>query len=370
MKTNKVALTANGNPLSPKTWSATPYNISQELDKRGVLGTTYDFNTFRRNRLVNKILDRLSRIYYNGSSDLPRGMIYRYWTSFFLRKKITEGENVLHTSTFDLPFYTPDNKNNHFLFCDCTWNLWKQNLAKNSNYSALLRKDAEEMELKSYQQMKHIFPVGEYIKKDLIEHYHIPAEKITVVGTGRGIIQPYFGEKDYVNAPIIFVAKERFEDKGGHILLEAFRKAVKVNPSLKLKIIGQDYYKDFIKDIPNVEVLGFVSLEQLQHFFEEASLYIMPSINEPWGLVYLEALSCKTPIVGLNRNAFPELCQQGNNGYILKDANPEELFETIIHCFNHPEELKQKGLNGQKYCLENHTWENVVTKICSVINHE
>jgi glycosyltransferase involved in cell wall biosynthesis len=365
----KISVIANGDPLSPKTWSGTPHNLCKELEKSSTLGDTFDFNAFRKNRVLNKILDVLSRLYYKSSFDISRGLFYRYAASFFLKKKIKKESNVLHTSSLGLPFLQQIKNGNHFLFCDCTWNLWQKNLSSNS-YSKLLLKHADELEYKTYHQMKHIFPVGEYIKQDLITHYNIPPEKITVVGTGRGAIAPYFGKKNYTNGTIIFVAKDRFEDKGGHILLEAFKKAVGINPTLNLKIIGQDYYKDFIKDIPNVTVYGFVSLTDLQLFFEEASLYVMPAVNEPWGLVYLEALSCKTPVVGLNRNAFPEIAQYGQNGYILKEANANELFETIINCFNNPGELEIKGLKGQEYCLKTHTWGNVITKIRTVLDHE
>jgi glycosyltransferase involved in cell wall biosynthesis len=373
MKYDKIIVTADGDPLSPKTWSGTPMNISKEFNRLQLLAGTLNFNDYRNNKIANKLIEVFSRIYYNNSVyDLRRGAFHRYASSYFLNRRVRKAtcNSVLHTSTLTLPLIGKSDHIKNFLFCDSTWNLWSKHSANKELYSKKLLEDAEKLERKSYEQMHHIFPAGDYIKNNLIDHYGISKDKITVVGTGRGAIKPYFGQKDYKAGHILFVAKERFEDKGGYLLLEAFKKALVVNPKLKLVIIGQDYYKDFIKGIPNVEVFGFVSLEKLQNTFEQASLYIMPSLNEPWGLVYLEALSCKVPIVGLNRNAFPELCQYGENGYVLNGTNTDNLKDLILYCFDHPEELKTKGEKGQAYCLKNHTWENTVEIMKRVIMNE
>ena len=49
---------------------------------------------------------------------------------------------------------------------------------------------------------------------------------------------------------------------------------------------------------------------------QKATLYVMPAIREPNGITYLEALANKTPIIGLNRFAFPEFCGYGEYGFI------------------------------------------------------
>jgi glycosyltransferase involved in cell wall biosynthesis len=235
-----------------------------------------------------------------------------------------------------------------------------------TGYKNKLLKDAEILEKKAYQQFKHIFPLSEYVKKDLINHYEINPDKITVVGSGLGIIKPYFEKKDYQNNKILFTAKGRFKDKGGLLVLEAFKKAYDKNPNLQLTIVGQNDYNKKI-DHPGIKTLGFVSIQILQELFNSHSLFLMPATNEPWGLVYLEALACKTPIMGLNRNAFPELSGHGKYGYILNNETPEELAGQLLKVMNSHEELKQKGEAGQKYCLENFSWENTTEKIIAKI---
>ena len=192
-----------------------------------------------------------------------------------------------------------------------------------NGYSEMLLIDAERLEKIAYHQMTHIFSISEFVKKNLVEHYEVKPEKITVVGTGPSeFIKPFHGEKSYSNGKILFAAKDRFTDKGGHLVLEAFKIASQRNSHLELSIVGQNEYTEKL-NLPNIKAYGFLRVDELQEIFNKSSLFLMPAINEPWGLVYLEALACKTPIVGLNRNSFPEIADYGNYGFGLDSTNPE-----------------------------------------------
>jgi glycosyltransferase involved in cell wall biosynthesis len=235
-------------------------------------------------------------------------------------------------------------------------------------YTSRLIKDAERLERQAYQNFTHIFSISEYLKENLINHYGVDPGKITVVGTGRGILQPYFEEKTYDSNRILFAAKGRFLDKGGDLVLKAFRKARETNPKLRLTIVGQNDYSDRISE-PHVETHGFVSVEQLQEIFNTHDLFLMPALNEPWGLVFIEALACKMPIMGLNRNSFPEISGYGKYGYLVKSQNTDELARILVESMANPEELARKGAAGQAYCLEKFTWNNVADTLVKTIRN-
>lgn len=118
-----------------------------------------------------------------------------------------------------------------------------------------------------------------------------------------------------------------------------------------------------------MKAYGFIPIEELQDIFNNSSLFLMPAINEPWGLVYLEALACKMPIIGLNRNSFPEISEYGKYGFGLDNANPEELAKIILNAFDNPEQLKEMGQKAQEYCLNKFSWNNTVSKIIKTIEY-
>jgi len=368
MEKNKLNICCSmGVPSDPQVWSGTPYNLYAELLKNNCLAKAFNSKAFP-NKYLQFIINLLNSFYYNHSKDLVRGFLPRYLNAHKVQREIHRSESklTLHAGSLDLPFYKMPKNQNHYLYIDSTWNLWATQAQSLQGYTQKLIKDAERLAKKSYDQVDHIFSISEYVKKDLVDHYKINQEKITVVGTGLGIIEPYNGIKDYSNGRILFAAKGRFEDKGGFLVLDAFRIALKKNPKLQLTIVGQNEYTKRI-DSPNIKTYGFISKEDLQNIFNENSLFVMPAINEQWGLVYLEALACKMPIVGINRNSFPEICDYDNYGYGINDIDPRNLADIIVDAFTKPKRLEDMGLKAQKYCLSKYSWEKTVANIIKKI---
>ncbi|SFF37658.1 glycosyltransferase family 4 protein [Spirosoma endophyticum] len=363
----KLNICSNGDPKSPKTWSGTPYNLYSELINNDALGEAFDSNVFdsKYKSLLPKLV---SKFYYGSSIGEERTSFHRYVNAERVRRKTSSSHvpSTLHTSTLDLPFAILPKDQKHYLYCDSTWNLWSSHSTAMDGYSKKLLVQAEKLEQRAYQQMAHIFSISEYVKNNLVDHYKINSNNITVVGTGLGVIKPFYGEKNYSNKKILFAAKGRFEDKGGYLVLEAFKKVLEFNPDIELLIVGQNDYTKTIK-LPNVRTFGFIAIDELQSIFNECSLFLMPAINEPWGLVYLEALSCKMPIIGLNKNSFPEISGYGKYGFGLDTNNPEDLARLIIKLFEDNKKLKEIGQEAQEYCLNKFSWQKTVSTILSTI---
>lgn len=353
-------------PLSPKTWSGTTNTISQELKKRNVLGTAA--TSFTSNTIKKNLLHLISRIYYTGSCDDERGLFWRKHGAKHVYRSIKgDRQPVLHFGTKDLPTY-PADRNIHFLYCDYTWHLFEQNCPDMTCYSRRMRRDAEILETEAYGQMAHIFSISEYVRDDLVDHYNVDPENVTVVGTGFGAIQPFHGPKDFARKQIIFVAKNRFHDKGGPLLLEGFDVAKREDPELNLTVIGDEVYRQLLGAYENVYVTGYLPLEKLQEQFENASLFAMPASNEPWGLVYLESLICKTPVLGLGKNSLPEITCDGRYGFLAEHSTPDAIAEKILEAFADPGRLARMGEEGQRHCLETYSWDRTVDRIVNRIN--
>lgn len=362
---HQIAITSPaGEPKDPRTWSGTPSNIAKELESLGieVFGISSELKKYQK--LTYRLIHQLSGL---GSAQ-SRGRLARTHSGNIVQSKSKDFNchKILHTGTLDIPLSKTDADFEHYLFCDTTWNLWTQYATNIDCYPPKAIQLSEELEEKSYAQVKHFFATSEYVRQNLINRYQIDSEKITVVGTGRGKIKPSI-EPEKSEQQILFVAKERFEDKGGFLLLEGFKLAVQKNPSLKLIVVGQEKYQEFVGSIPNIIVKGFIPWNELQDLFNCATLFAMPALNEPWGIVYLEALACQTPILGLKRNSLPDITCQGKYGFLVNEPDPESIAGAIIQAFADPEGLKQMGALGQKYCLEKYSWSKVAKEIAKVV---
>jgi glycosyltransferase involved in cell wall biosynthesis len=357
-----------GDPLSPKTWSGTPAKICTILQNRGVLDGTISSAAFA-NRISTKLLDTLSRLYYQGSDEHYHGKIITQAKSQYVDRMLASNQSdVLHFGIDHLPLNKCGSDRRHYLYIDATWKILRPNLFRGAD-GERLNNYIESTTKAVLAQMTHIFPIGEYLREHLIEQYGVDPAKVTAVGTGRGSLQPYHGEVDYENPTVLFAAKWGFDYKGGDIVVQGFQLAHQKNPKLKLVMVGQDSYQQQFGNLPGVTTYGFTSFEQLQEIFNSAALFALPARIEPWGMAYLEAMSCKTPVIGLNRYALPEMTQNGKYGFLMADATPEAFAETLLKACEDPNRLRQMGTEAQKYCLENFTWEKTVDTMLSIIEN-
>jgi len=365
MNKKHLVISTIGDPFLASTWSGTPHNIAKALTEIGIEISGIDASIKSQN--VNRLYRVFNRIWGYGAEDQSIAPLNRFHSARITQDKIASLgiTKILHIGIRDLPLFKIDEKVDHYLFIDSTWDTW----IKDSSipYRKKLIPVAEGLEKQSFSQVKHIFTTAGYVKDNLIDHYKISPSKISIVGTGRGNIKPYIGIKDYQSGIILFVAKGRFEDKGGFLLIEAFKLAQFVNPNIKLVMVCPEGYIKMIKPVSNLSLLSSVSWDQLQQLFNKALLFAMPALNEPWGLVYLEALACKVPILGLDRNSIPEITQNGRVGFLAKSPKAEDISEMILKAFSNTEELEKMGLEAQSFCLENFSWEKVGEKIIMVI---
>ncbi len=357
----ELILTSYGDPYDPRTWSGTPLNLLSALERYGIRVRGLDFRPSRTLRLAKRVGHAVGL-----PPEDPRAAGSRAQAATHIARhvRLSNSETILHTGTFDLPIPALGSPQRHFLFCDTTWNLWAS-LATNVCYDTTYVRDADALERASYSQMAHVFPIANYVAQDLVEHYGVEPSRITPVGTGLNVIRPYSGEKDYRSGHILTVAKARFEDKGGRLLLDAFKIARCTRPELHLVVVGSSSNAAFVGNAENVTVTGFVSAQRLQQLFEAAALFAMPALNEPWGLVYLEALACQTPILGLARNALPEITVDGRFGFLVDEASPAAVADTLLAALAAPQRLREMGVGGQAHCLRTYTWDLVAERIAA-----
>ena len=149
------------------------------------------------------------------------------------------------------------------------------------------------------------------------------------------------------------------------IVVQGFQLAHQKNPKLKLILVGQESYQQFA-DLPGVTTYGFTSFKQLQELFNSAALFALPARLEPWGMAYLEAMSCRTPVIGLNRYALPEMTQNGKYGFLMADATPEAFAETLLKACEDPK-VYANGYRRSKILSGKFTWEKTVDTMLSMI---
>ena len=145
-------------------------------------------------------------------------------------------------------------------------------------------------EIKIFKDATLIFTFGNFITNSLIDQYNISAEKIVTVFAGNNVINiSNENPKKYSLKNILFVGID-WERKGGPTLLKVFEKVLLKHPDASLTIVG---CKPKNISLPNCKIVGEIPVEHVSQYYNLASVFCMPTMREPFGIVFVEAMNFK-----------------------------------------------------------------------------
>lgn len=158
-----------------------------------------------------------------------------------------------------------------------------------------LSKRAYAYEQNVYNGMDLIFTMSDYLRNSFIEDFNIPSNKVITIGSGINFKSiPMIKNKNYENKNILFIGVD-FERKGGNILLEAFRLVLKCFPNAELHVVGPKTLNIPMDLIHHIRFHGYISKNipyhnlLLQQILLDSSIFVMPSLYEPFGIAPIEA---------------------------------------------------------------------------------
>jgi glycosyltransferase involved in cell wall biosynthesis len=134
------------------------------------------------------------------------------------------------------------------------------------------------------------------------------------------------------------------------ILLRAARLLRNIIPKLEIRIVGNGPECGRLRAIcreldlePVVRWLGDVSMSRLAEEYNRCEVFCLPSVQEGFGIVFLEAMAAGKPTVAARAAAIPELVR---NGLLVEPDNPEALAEAICRLYNDPDLRRSFGVTG------------------------
>jgi glycosyltransferase involved in cell wall biosynthesis len=210
-----------------------------------------------------------------------------------------------------------------------------------------------ELEKKAFKNAEKVFVMSQNIRDSLIQQYGLPESQVKLVYVGSNTATPTSVDSSkYQNKNIIFVGKE-WERKGGPLLVEAFKKVLKKIPDATLTIIG---CKPAV-DVKNCYVLGELPLSEVAKYYGKASVFCLPTVREPFGIVFIEAMFNRLPIVTNNMGATPYLVSK-KNGFLL-EHNVDDYCDALVTLLSNPGLCEEMGEESVRIAQEYYTWKNV-----------
>lgn len=116
----------------------------------------------------------------------------------------------------------------------------------------------------------------------------------------------------------------------------------------------------------NINFTGFVNHDQLQHLYEEAHIFVLPSIAEGMAMVGIEAMACGLPVICTYSSGLADLIIEGETGFVIPSSDPVALKEKLEWFAKHKDCIKIMGERARDIA-QRYTWEmyekNVVDAI-------
>lgn len=364
---DRVAITSVfGPPSDPRTWSGAPFNLGRALSALGIAVESLHPAMGRMARLACAARHMLAGLGRPGSAEpLRRGPHARTLLALRLAEMTARigVRHVLHTGTFDLPACDLLPGIKHYLYCDQTWDLSLRHRPDAAEYGARTLATFERLERESLQGLEHVFAFSACVRDNLVFHYGLPLERVSVVGSGMGRIEPFRGAKSYAPPRLLFVAKHLFRAKGGPLAVAAFLQALARRDDLSLTVVADPKSRRLVPRHPRITFLSGLPWTALETLYRDAALLVQPMLNDPWGQVYLEALVSRTPVLGLDRNGLPEIVCGGRHGFLVAQPDPAAIAAAILDATADPARLEQMGHAGQAHVLAEYGWDRVAARI-------
>ena len=167
-------------------------------------------------------------------------------------------------------------------------------------------------------------------------------------------------------------SQERY--KGHDTLLQLWREAMKVCPAGRLVIVGDGDDRARLEKRAKelavadaVSFLGKVTGEQLESLYRDCSFFVMPSSEEGFGLVFLEAMRAgKACIAG--KGAAEEVVEQGATGVVVPSHDRTALLAAITRLFRDAELCEQMGHAGRERYRAHFTQAHFEQRLLAALN--
>jgi glycosyltransferase involved in cell wall biosynthesis len=226
-------------------------------------------------------------------------------------------------------------------------------------------------EKQAANRMTAVFTFSEYLRQSFIQNYGVLPEKVFNVGgaVNLDVIPEPIPDKSYRSSQILFIGTE-FARKGGPQLLQAFRIVRQSIPSAELHIVGPTQVSDLP---PGAFLHGHLSKSNPEHsakldsLFRDASLFVLPSLYEPYGIAPLEAMLYQLPAVVTNAWALREFVTPGVTGATVEKGSVEDLATKLTQLLANPELLATMGRQAREMVLSQYTWAAVARRMAPIL---
>lgn len=229
----------------------------------------------------------------------------------------------------------------------------------------------------TFSLVDQFFAISHDRQKKMIEGLGLAEEKISLLHWGVEIepIKTLYDQtyaRNAVNIPgrIVLSLGHLGTIKGHDDSIRAMATVVKAAPDVTLAIGGsgsaddEKRLRELIHELKlsdNVHLLGQV--EDTKLWMRACDIFLQPSIEEGFGLVFLEAGECQRPVIATNIGGIPDIVKHGVSGSLVPTNSPDRVAEALLDMLDNNSSRITMGLNGREIVSEHFQLQASIDKL-------
>jgi glycosyltransferase involved in cell wall biosynthesis len=199
-----------------------------------------------------------------------------------------------------------------------------------------------------------------WVADSVIGDYGIPPERVFVVGLGQNHAAGEPAPRDWSTPRYLFVGVD-WERKNGPAVLGAFAAVRERIPAAQLDVVGGHPRIEQAGVVPHgpLSLARSADRERMAELYRRATAFVMPSLHEPAGIVYVEAAGAGVPSIGTTDGGAATMI--GPGGVVVDPRDPEALLGAMLELAD-PETARRLGELAYRHSTL-FTWERIAERL-------
>ena len=220
-------------------------------------------------------------------------------------------------------------------------------------------------ELLEYELCDYISVPSNFVKETFISN-GVTESKIFLNTYGCNLAEFFPKEKKDDKFRVIFCGLGSIQ-KGFHVLLQAIELLAEDGLDIELLHVGgvEDNIDFFLETCTNINYnpVGVVAQSKLREYYSQSSVFVLPSIQDGFGMVITQAMACGLPIIVSENTGGPDILNlESGCGFSVIPGDVVDLKNKLFWCYNNQDECRKMGKLSLNLIKQNFSWDEYAKK--------
>jgi glycosyltransferase involved in cell wall biosynthesis len=238
-----------------------------------------------------------------------------------------------------------------------------------SRASSRVQNEAIECQREVFSACRRVLVLSAWARRSVVGDYGVAPDRVIVVGAGANLADPLPRRPDRERPAVLFVGRD-WDQKGGPLLLDAFRLVRRRIPEARLVVVG---CTPPIGAEAGVEIVGVLDRrdpaadERLRRLYAEAACFALLSRFDAFPNVVLEAGVAGLPVVSTDEGSRAEAVIDGVTGLLVSRREPRLVADALITLLGDPARATVMGRAAAVGVLQRFTWPEVGRRVADAV---